>query len=154
MSTRTAATDDVARWLLDEHKRVEELIAHLKELTTEPTGSRQRWLNLLKKTFAQFHKRLRKHFTLEEDGGYLDAVTERRPTLSPRVAELENEHRQLEPLMAGIEQLLGRTTIDDRLLITHLLGCINSVIGYIKDHEQKENAMVSETWSTDMGAAD
>ncbi len=145
---------NVAKWLLEEHRKVEKLAGKLRELTAEPSGSRQRWLDNLKKTFGQFHERLLKHFTLEEDGGYLEAVVERRPTLSNRVDELEHEHRQIKPILIGIEDRLERTGIDDGLLIDDALHRIRRLLEYIEQHEQRENDMVSATWSTDMGTAD
>ena len=140
--------------MLAEHREVERLISHLRELVTGPTGSRAKWLTTLCEAFKEFRARVHRHFELEEHDGYLESVQETRPTLAPQIALLQSEHRQLEPLLGCIEQILCSAGADDHLLTRDTCNRINDLLDYVKAHEVKEHNMVSETYATDLGAAD
>jgi hemerythrin-like domain-containing protein len=144
----------IADWLLEEHHQVEALADQLKQMATEPEGNRSQWLDNLRDCFKEFHTRILRHFELEEHGGYLDGVMEARPTLSNLVDQLAAEHRQLKPIIIGIEQMLAVANVEDELLIRDCRTRINALLDYIKEHEIKENAMVLDTHSTDLGGLD
>ena len=90
------------------------------------------------------------HFRFEEDSGYMDSVREREPRLERAVEQLAADHRALlESLDALIEKVHTAPRLDPTL------GA--KVTAWIKDiqrHEARENRLVQEAFSLDIGAED
>jgi len=145
---------EIGKWLRQEHKEVSRLVAGLRKVAAEPPKGYAKWLEELREAFKEFHARMLRHFELEEDGGYLSQVLEARPTLSDRIGLLESEHRQIQMLIENLHPALAACRSDDRLLVHDCCIRIQVLLNCIRDHEAKENELVSQTHSTDLGAAD
>ncbi|MCG3181169.1 MAG: hypothetical protein BIFFINMI_03544 [Phycisphaerae bacterium] len=154
VNTRSPKFLEAARWLLDEHRLVEKMTQELEDLSHEPRGGRQEWLDRLKSTFEQFHAHVLRHFDLEEVGGYLAQVIEARPTMAPRVDQLADEHRQLKPILSNLRAMLDDCRLEDRLVLSDCCSRVRMVLGYIDRHDKREIGMVLDTHLTDLGMAD
>lgn len=146
---------EVAQWMREEHAAVEELIATLRDRSAiVPRVNQKRWLEEMSAHIEKFSSHLRKHFDLEEDGGYLEAVTHRQPSLHPEIERLRHEHDEIGKLLHSIERDLRHTTEADRLMIAHCCCRIENLIHQIKDHEDRENLMVVSVFNDDLGTKD
>ncbi len=135
-------TKDFANWLQQEHARAGELATVLRErIARVPVEGLDRWLVELRDRFDHLRAHLQKHMALKERGGYLASVLERRPALAADVEGLKSEHRELTRVMNGIHQVLHELKASDPLLIRDTCARIQSLLGYVEQHEARENAL-------------
>ncbi len=145
-------TKDFANWLKEEHQRAGELAGVLREkVCCVPRTGHENWLGELREDFDHLRAHLQKHMALEERDGYLPTVLEHRPTLSGEVDQLRNEHRELARLMDGIHQALHEVQTADGLIIRDCCSRIGNFLGYIEQHESRENALVLSVFTNDIG---
>ena len=88
---------------------------------------------------------------LEQSQGYMAAVAEQRPRLSPRIERLLQEHRDLTQLLDDLYQLCGDLMPDRRLLLRDFCYRIQHILSYIEHHEDEENDLVAFVSSEDIG---
>jgi hypothetical protein len=105
--------------------------------------------NALVERLGRLCERLRVHFALEEDGGYLREVLARRPGLGVHVARLEHEHEvMLAEGTALARQLLSAPPPRDvRVRIVCLLETL-------REHELAEHDLIQEALVVDLGGGD
>jgi hypothetical protein len=90
------------------------------------------------------------HFRFEEDGGYLDAVRKGEPRLERAVQQLAEEHRQLaRSLDALVEEARADPRPDDAFR-----GRVRAWIEQLRKHEARENELIQDAFSLDIGAED
>ncbi len=141
-------------WMSAEHERVERLIEALDAATRQPPVGAAELLDALRSLLGEFRTSLLTHFGLEEDGGYLNAVLTRRPTLDRQVEQLKDEHRQFAVLLDHLLAMLDATGPADFLLIRECCARIQSFVACTRDHEQRENALVADVQNIDIGTSD
>ena len=143
----------IVEWIRREHAAVQDLSARLRtQVSNLPTGHFDAWVKELRDRFEHLHAHLVKHMALEEAGGYLSAVVERRPTLSREVDRLKHEHREMSSLMDSIKAAMEELTAEDRLLIQDCCTRIQSLLSCVEHHKQQENRMVVHVFNLDLGA--
>jgi len=148
-------TKDVADWMREEHAKVEELANRLRtKVATIPRSGLEDWLTDLRSQFREVREHLLKHMALEEEGGYLVAVLDRRPTLSGEVERLRHEHAELTRILDDLDGTLQDVTVADRLLLTDCCQRLAHLLGYVADHETRENLMVISVFTHDIGTKD
>lgn len=90
------------------------------------------------------------HFRFEEEDGYMDAVTKRRPNLEPTVHHLAEEHGQLFRFLKSlIEQARAAGKLDDQLRDE-----VREWIRHLREHEIRETDLVQEAFNQDFDAED
>jgi hypothetical protein len=147
--------NNLAKWIQEEHAKVEELAHDLAELAVEPPASRRGvWLLELRERFERFRAHVIKHMAMEEEGGYMSEVLERRPTLTPEVQALRHEHGEIMRLLEFIHQSLETVTDEDRLIICDCCSRIRDVLSYGEQHVQRENLLVTSVFTQDIGSND
>lgn len=102
-----------------------------------------RMRRLLLRELKDLAAELEYHFGYEEDGGYLEVVTERRPGLSRGVEQLRAQHgeilERLESLCNGMEALpMGR-----------IKSGIAEALDLLGEHERSETRLLHEGVSRD-----
>src|ERR1700679_364526 len=105
----------LAHQTLVEHQILEHVKDALRltlEMKTSST-SLARKLSSVRFMAQSFERHLDRLFDLEEDGGYMDMVRERRPQLIDEATRLRHEHAELRGLLASIQQGLEALTDDD-----------------------------------------
>lgn len=145
----------LATWLRQEHDTVEELAAALRQaVATEPRGDATAWLKDMRHQFASFHAHLSRHFALEEDEGYLLPVLERRPTLAAQVAQLRDEHHQIDTLLSDLLRAVESLRTTQPLIIGDWCVRVRNLLGYLERHEERENLLVTHVFTEDIGSKD
>ena len=146
---------DFAQWMQREHERVDELVQIVREkLIIPPAGQRGAWLVELQDRFDHLRAHMIKHMSMEEEGGYLAPILERRPTLSGQVETLRNEHREFIQILGYIHRELHEAAPEDGLLIRDACERIHNCLSYLESHEQKETLLVFSVFTLDMGDRD
>jgi hemerythrin-like domain-containing protein len=148
-------TQDLARWMEEEHDALRALAANLQTKIAAPPRSKiEQWLADVRASFSEYTEHARKHMALEESGGYLSEVLSRRPTLSNTVKELGHEHRAFSQLMTQISSAMEGIRAEDQLLIRDACTRIKILLSYIDRHEERENHLVLCTFTEDIGTQD
>lgn len=142
----------IAKWMLQEHLRVDELVGRLRERGAAPQpAERAHWIEEVRDRFDHLRAHLFKHLAMEEDGGYMKSVLECRPTLSDQVEKLHREHREMVELMNSIHQAVHQATADDALLISDACARIQHFLSYLERHQESENLLTASVFTDDMG---
>jgi len=147
--------NDLAKWMSQEHHKVDELMSKLRERVMYVPVSREvKWIEGVKEAFEHFRAHMTKHMALEEHDGYMSAVTERRPALSKEVDRLAHEHDEVIKIMNAIHLVLEDMQPDDRLLMRDCCHRVQDLLAYIAHHENSENLMVMTAFTDDLGTKD
>ncbi len=95
---------------------------------------------------ARLHDSLCKHFDLEEDGGYLEPVLNKRPELSPKVARLQQQHGEI---LVALKRLEGRS--QEEAPLEDLQAGVLRLLDFIAKHEEEETSLLQQTLLEDLG---
>ena len=145
---------DLAAALNEEHQRVHDMRTALLDARDRflARGEERRW-NLAARLLREFASHVDRHFSFEEEEGFLVHVTRIRPTLGGRVAHLRAEHEALRNSLLDLVALVG--TADREEPRRQLLGArLDLVLARLSAHERDENALVQEAFLQDTGAND
>ncbi len=149
------AKDDVATWMVEEHAKVRELSGELREkVTGRPRGDRTQWIKDLRNRFDELATHLRRHASLEEKGGYLTHVVERRPTLSQAVDIIKREHQELAVILRDLQAAVHELAPTDNLLFRDCCRRVEHFLFWVERHEEHENHLVLCVFTQDIGAVD
>lgn len=148
-------TEELTRWIRDEHVKVTDLSNHLRDLiAAAPHTHREAWLSNLRERFEHLRAHLIQHMALEEQDGYMVTVVERRPTLSDAVNRLRDEHREMMCLLNGIRQSVESLEPGDRLLVRDCCHRIGDFLSCLEQHDHQENLMILSVFTEDLGTSD
>jgi len=126
--------------LLDDLGRLEE--AALPDSAEDLAGLRAR--------LGATRAHVTEHFRFEEQNGYLAAVRRREPRLERTIQQLAEEHRQLaQCLEALVNQAKAATSLNDPLREE-----VRGWIERLRQHEERENDVVQDAFTMDIGAED
>ena len=143
---------EVARRLRKEHDLLQELGSRLKEsLRFIPGTDRDAWLATLRDRYEHFRAHMYKRLALEEVGGFLKVVLERRPTLSAQVAHLKLEHEEILSLIDAVHAELKTAKSSDSALLNECALRIRHILSEVEHHEDHENMLVEFVFSQDLG---
>jgi hypothetical protein len=91
-----------------------------------------------------------RHFRLEEQDGYMDAVLKRDPGQERAVQQILGEHQQLPGSLAALlKDVSDRQSIDEGLRLR-----IAEWIEKVRRHESRENLLIENVLNQDTGAED
>ncbi|MBI3407811.1 MAG: hemerythrin domain-containing protein [Planctomycetes bacterium] len=99
---------------------------------------------------AATYNHVQKHFRLEEENGYLDAVKKIGPHLERSIEGLRREHKKLTEDLAKLIDESGSQTETDDSLRQRMLSWVNEV----RQHETKENDLIQDAFNLDLAAED
>ena len=145
--------DESARYseVLKQHGLLQECIARLGAAAwpeTEPPSEALQLAALVQET-AHLHKVLIGHFALEEEGGYLAPVIEKRPGLSDKVDILKEQHTEILSMLGRLErQFKDGTSLEDAR------ASVLEIVGLAARHEAAETDLIQKTLVEDIGVAD
>ncbi len=143
---------DTPRSLAAEHKIVTALMNKVKSvLAVVPEVHRDQWLDSLRQNFGRLRAHMKQHMQGEEADGFMGPVLEQRPTLSPEVTHLKDEHVEIGKLLDGIWDELVAVKSEDRLLIKDSSHRIQHLLSAIEHHEEHEELLVTYVFSQDIG---
>lgn len=102
---------------------------------------------------ANLQEHLARHFTQEEEGGFLEESLARMPRLAPAARSVLDEHPHL---LAELDGLLERLAVRDIDSNTWQQAghAFEAFASHLLAHERNENAVVQEGYNEDLGLAD
>ena len=143
---------EIAKRLCAEHARLREITAALKAAADGvPESNRQEWFTELKARYEQFRAHMTKRIALEDVGGFLKAVEQRRPTLSPQIEHLRRGHRRI---LQRINDVYYELTELDPADIEAADDCrlrMELILSEVAQHERSENLLVGFVFVQDVG---
>ncbi len=147
--------DTIIRRVRDEHERLREITDALNTALKQDGGTDARsWLANVCKSFEHFRAHLIHRIALEEIGGFLDYVVEKRPDLVKQVEHLKQGHaRMIE--MAGttlghLKELSSSDTDPRGQARTH----VKIMLSEVDYHEEVENLLMVTVFNDDIGVGD
>jgi hemerythrin-like domain-containing protein len=135
-----AALAEAHRALLGDLAGVEDLARPGTEV--EPAEVRRRLETL--------RGHLGKHFRFEEESGYMQAVLARAPHQERRVRRLREEHNEMWTALADLVR--QATTLP--ALTDEFRQELRAWVERARDHEERENLLVEDTFNTEVAAGD
>ncbi|HMQ16006.1 MAG TPA: hemerythrin domain-containing protein [Phycisphaerae bacterium] len=155
MSKDRLTDQELAERVKHEHQVVAELSRIIREhLAVVPEQSRGAWLDGFRAAFTRLRTHLQESLAARETNGYLEDVTQRRPTLSGQVERLRAEHPQLLHMAARIHDELQSVTPEQGLLLGDLAARTLRFLAINGQHDQRENMITLFACSQDIGAGD
>lgn len=148
------AAGKIATWICQEHRAMEPLLVAMRGFTHVPRPVPEGWLVQLRERFAHLRAHVHKHMALEEAGGYLAPVRERRPTLTSKIDRMRHEHLELAALMTGIHLAICELTPADEMRLADACRRIATLLEFLDRHEDTENLLVCATMNEDLGIGD
>lgn len=146
---------EIARRLRREHKLLQQIAAGLEEVAQSAPGENvQEWLLELKKRFEHFRAHMFQRIALEEVGGFMKAVEDMRPTLSPQIELLKTEHQKMLGMIEEVHKTLERANAQDLTLLEDCTLRIRMVLSEVREHEKRENMLVGFVFNQDIGFLD
>ena len=149
-------TKNLGQEILREHQLIRdalsELGGELERLEAEPGPVHHpgKLLGML----AMFRHHLRRHFELEEEGGFLVDRAEMNPGTRRVIHDLLEEHRVLRKRIGSLIQGLERVECGSACLPDAFVNELKKFIGDLHSHERTENELVQEMFYRDVGAGD
>lgn len=140
--------EELAREIRHEHEMLAALMQRLHE---DMTALRSSWASA-RDDLRAFLNHLRRHFALEEEGGFMEDVVQRWPHAAPHVETLRAEHTQL---LQEAERLMetGDRVIEGQLMRAWADEC-RRLLSAIREHDRKENHLIQEVFCLDVGGGD
>jgi len=139
------------REITQQHQELKREIARLQERASNRPAdvSDERWREAAIEEVAKLRACLRKHFALEEAGGYLDPVTEKRPPLMRNVHQLLAQHGEILHELDRIEAACRKKSpIADTTVI------VFNALALLREHEASEAELVQAVLNDDIGTVD
>jgi iron-sulfur cluster repair protein YtfE (RIC family) len=140
--------EELVRWLRGRHDDLNESGNRLREKVAKtPPGTRDKWIEELRRCLDDFAACFQKHLASEEAGGYLKPVLEARPSLSGAVELLIHEHDELTRIVESIQQAVHQLPPTARLLLRDCCKRIEDLLHWVERHEEHENHLVLYAFS-------
>jgi hemerythrin len=118
------------------------------EAAVEPESGRK--IEDIRPLLAATQAHLLRHFRFEEYEGYMDLVRTREPRLERAVQHLAEEHQQL---ANSLSELITEADRADALSDTFRAE-VQAWLARVHGHEVRENELVQDAFSLDLGAKD
>ncbi|GJM27200.1 MAG: hypothetical protein DHS20C16_36150 [Phycisphaerae bacterium] len=147
--------DTIIRRVRDEHERLREITGALHSALKQEGGDDLRpWLATVCKSFEHFRAHLIHRIALEEIGGFLDYVVDKRPDLVKQVDHLKKGHAKMIEMAGttlGHLKELSTTDADPRGQARTYVKIMLSEVDY---HEEVENLLVASVFNDEIGVGD
>lgn len=147
--TRDKEQHEVYQEMLREHEELRALLGKVNQLTSDCTAS----VSEVRETVNALCHHIQAHFEAEESKGYFAEAVLQAPRVSERVAALEAQHVLLREQLTKIAEVVGafEATGDDwKVLAEH----IHQFSVDLMHHENKENELLQEVFTDDIGSKD
>lgn len=135
--------------IVHEHAALRRMLNHVSEALND----RYAPLSLLSQRLAELRDEISDHFIIEEQGGFFRQVTTDAPRLRPKADRLLQQHLQLYTEIANIAEQAGQLA-GTQIERDELLSRFEQFCKDLSDHEHKENELLQETYTSDVGTKD
>ena len=148
MNERTAS-ETRAEQIRREHDELRQLLGSVRRTLAD----RLETVASVAEKLSELCEHVETHFAEEETGGFFDQVLEKEPRFGERTQALQNEHVQL---LAAVRKLAetSRAEGDSDDWWLRVEGEFHEFSKDLMRHESKENELLQDTLSVDIGAAD
>lgn len=140
---------EVANRAREEHEMLQACSRRLLQSLEEAEHAH----HALAREAESFRSALLEHTRFEEEGGFMKPVAELRPTLSPKVEKLREEHRAHRKSLDDIVAALHGTGLG-ALESANAPAALRSLIEALTRHEEEENSLVLGVFCDDVGTKD
>lgn len=143
----------VAQQALVEHRILQHVKAALRlslDWKVSEVGL-DRKLSSVRFTAQSLVRHLERMMSLEEDGGYMDAVRQEKPNWATKVETLEREHGDLRRLLAAVMPTLEGDAARDPDRFTEICESLESLLARLDSHGQQETDLLQEVFMDDIG---
>jgi hypothetical protein len=142
------------RKVRDEHRILDEIRDALETaLADGDMGDRRHWLATVRERFEHFRAHLIHRIALEEIGGFLNMVTDRRPTLSQQVEHLREAHHEMIKMAEDTLRQLRELDSRDRNSVTQATLLVKMMLSEVRYHEEAEQLLVSYVMNEEIGGS-
>jgi iron-sulfur cluster repair protein YtfE (RIC family) len=135
--------------VLEEHRALRSLLAEIEVAVTQRPAKLAPVINLLE----SLSEHLGNHFTLEETGDCFSQLVAQAPRMAERIAALLREHTDLHNQLiefTGHVRHCGGTEAEWEQLATRF----HTFRAALHNHEQRENELIQEVFTEDIGSKD
>ncbi len=146
---------ELAQWMRSEYEAMKQLSKLLRQhIATMPDTVTDEWLRGLQAAFERLYVHLDKAYRMKSEGGYLNMVTESRPSLSPQVEELYSEQQQILELGGQILGELKKVDPRRKLLLGDVCARVGRFMDLVDEHDHREVMLTQVVCSLDLGTKD
>jgi hypothetical protein len=137
--------------IMRDHRALHVLLDRARALSRAPLEAlpKQRWLSVLDHEVRSLTTALERHFALEERGGYLREVTQRRPRFERQIHDLAAQHAVFRGQLGGLAR--GLSTAPD---VGAAQAQLDQLLSELEAHEHAENELLQAAASVELGAGD
>ncbi len=144
--------DAIIRKVRDEHERLREITNALNGALQKDGGNNVGpWLTDVCKSFEHFRAHLIHRIALEEIGGFLDYVVEKRPDLVKQVDHLKQGHARMIEMAGTTLSHLKELTASDSEPFGQARTYVKIMMSEVDYHEEVENLLVTSVFNDEIG---
>jgi hemerythrin-like domain-containing protein len=146
----------ISQQLLIEYELLTHLESALRNILqwTSRGQDLSRKLSSLRFMSQAFERHLERLMTLEEHDGYMEVVVESRPTLSPQVDALRQDHDAFRRALRKIDARMERLSADDAAAISQVCDDLATLLQRVDEHSAKEVDLLQELLIQEEGGQD
>jgi len=108
-------------------------------------------LSSVRFTAQSFRRHLERIMALEEDGGYLVVVDERKPNLVEKAKSLQDEHSDFRETVERVVPLMEHLSANDLDDFEHECQELSTLLDRVDRHDQRETDLLQEVLCRDEG---
>lgn len=141
---QVVSADELAGRIRQEHQTLRGITRVLQEhIAARMDNCLKPWLEGLKLAFGRLTVHVERIFETQEAGGYFDALSAGNPKLSPRLAQMRNEHAELLRTTQTVQTELNGTCPDDLGRVADVCAHVQNFIESLWQHEEREQELAA-----------
>jgi hemerythrin-like domain-containing protein len=146
---------DIAKRLRREHALLREITVALSAAADQvPDSDQEAWFDNLQACYEQFRAHITKRIALEDVGGFMKAVEDRRPSLAPQIEHLRRQHERILDRINAEHRELAKLDPADANALDDCRLRIELILSEVAQHERSENLLVGFVFTQDIGGED
>ena len=146
-------TNSIYDQALAEHQEIKKIIHRLLEMIHNKPGMDTVDAAGVLEIFSELSNHLKIHFSIEEDGGFMDPVLAFRPQAAALVQSLKSEHVEMLGLCdQGMQTLSGNLSTPSAK--DHAFKIILDLVKKLENHEREEDDLIQSVYVNDLGTKD
>jgi len=143
-----ASEQNIHERIQREHDALRELLGKVHRTLTK----RRESVANVSEMLQSLHRHVRTHFDEEEQGGFFEEIVSQAPRLSTRAETIQGEHARLNNDL--LELIVCADDAKSEDWWQNLEAKFHEFSKELMRHESKENELLLEAYSDDIGAAD
>ena len=146
---------EIGKRLRTEHAVLRQITSDLAAAVEKASDSNPaRWLEDLRTRYERFRAHMTRRIALEEVGGFLKAVEERRPSLASQIEHLRQEHERILGRINVLHHELSQLDPSETAALDDCRLRIRLIQSEVAQHERSENLLVGFVFAQDIGGED